>query len=205
MSLLKKYSGVMEHPAVYRIWQAPFVQSKIEPILKHNDLTRVSRVLDVGCGPGTNTSLFPAACLYHGIDINERYIHLARQRHPERNFDVADVGEYRAEAENYFDFILINSLLHHLDNDAVFHILRQTHDQLGDSGAVHVIELVMPPSPSIAQYLARSDRGDYPRPLGEWKRIFTEVFQPQVFEPFDVKGLGVPLWNMVYFKGMKKA
>jgi SAM-dependent methyltransferase len=204
MAWLKKYSGVMEHPAVYRAWQAPFVKSKFEPIARHNNLTKIRRVLDVGCGPGTNSRQFPPDCDYLGVDINERYIEVARSRYG-RRFEVADVTKFEASPDERFDFILMNSLLHHLDNDGVYHILRQVSRLLGDGGHVHVIDLVIQPTPCIARTLAEADRGDFPRPLEEWRRIFEETFRTVVFEPFDVRGLRIPLWNMVYFKGAAKA
>ena len=52
---------VMENPHAYRLWQAPFAEPKFAPVLAHNDLSRVRRVLDVGCGPGTNTHHFAGA------------------------------------------------------------------------------------------------------------------------------------------------
>ncbi len=70
MSLL---AGLLERPCqTYRAWQAPFVQEKLGPILRHNHLACVRRVLDVGCGPGTNAPLF-AGVDYVGLDINDRY------------------------------------------------------------------------------------------------------------------------------------
>ncbi len=47
-SVLKRLSRIMEHPTVYQWWQAPFVKPKLKPILQHNDLGAVRRVLDVG-------------------------------------------------------------------------------------------------------------------------------------------------------------
>jgi hypothetical protein len=32
--------------------------------------------------------------------------------------------------------------------------------------------------------MARADRGNYPRPINEWHRIFIESFDEVVFEPF---------------------
>ena len=71
-------STLLEQTLVYRAWQAPFVEQKLTPIFEHNDLSRVRRVLDVGCGPGTNTAHFANAD-YLGVDINERYIRYARR------------------------------------------------------------------------------------------------------------------------------
>jgi trans-aconitate methyltransferase len=63
----------MENTLAYRLWQAPFRAEKFAPILAHNDMTRIRRVLDVGCGPGTNTQYF-AHGDYIGIDMNAKYI-----------------------------------------------------------------------------------------------------------------------------------
>jgi|SRR5882724_11021569 len=70
-------------------------------------------VLDVGCGPGTNARRF-AHAKYFGIDINDRYIQLARVRY-HRDFLVADATTSDAIPAGSYDFILVNSFLHHLD------------------------------------------------------------------------------------------
>jgi trans-aconitate methyltransferase len=85
--------GVLDHTDVYRLWQAPFAEQKFAPVLANDDLRRVRRLLDVGCGPGTNTRYFAKVeCL--GIDFNQRYVESARRGHG-RDFVVADVRSYR--------------------------------------------------------------------------------------------------------------
>jgi SAM-dependent methyltransferase len=194
---------VMEKTFVYRVWQAPFAGQKFVPVLEHNDLKQARRVLDVACGPGTNTKYFDDAD-YLGIDINERYINDARLRHG-RDFLVADVRNYVAPPEARFDFILINSFLHHLNTPDILSILTHLKSLLTADGHIHMLELVMPERPSIARLLARSDRGKFARPLQEWKELFENLFEPVVFEPYRLTGMGATLWNMVYFKGKVKA
>jgi hypothetical protein len=63
----------------------------------------------------------------------------------------------------------------------------------------------MPQGPSVARFLARSDRGEFPRPVGEWRALFSEHFEPVVFELYPLGALGMTLWHMVYFKGKRKA
>jgi SAM-dependent methyltransferase len=177
---------MLERPLSYRLWQAPFAESKFSPVLRHNDLGRVRRVLDVGCGPGTNTHHF-AGVDYLGIDLNEAYVDYARRLHG-RDFEVADATEFEVPAGERFDFVLINSFLHHIDDD----------------GCIHVMELVLPPELSAGRALARLDRGDFARPLEHWRSLLGESFEEVVFEPYR---LGIPrwrrttLWHMVYFKG----
>src|SRR6516225_9538543 len=110
---MKLAARLMEHTLPYRFWQAPFAEQKFAPILAYNDLRSARRVLDVGCGPGTNTHHFVKAD-YIGIDWNDDYIRYARRRH-DRNFLVADVATYTVAPGERFDFILLNSFLHHVD------------------------------------------------------------------------------------------
>ena len=49
---------IMRQPIVYRLWMAPFAKTKFAPIVARNNMSRVRRVLDVGCGPGTNANYF---------------------------------------------------------------------------------------------------------------------------------------------------
>ena len=169
------------------------------PLLRHNDIARVGRVLDVGCGPGTNAPLFHGH-EYLGLDLNPRYISQARRRFGDR-FQVADVCTYEADPDRRFDFILMNSLLHHIDTPSVGRILRQLSRQLTVDGCIHVLDLVLPPRPSVARTLALADRGDFPRPLTEWRSLFEACYEVVVFEQYAVRAAGVPLWQMVYFKG----
>jgi SAM-dependent methyltransferase len=196
---LKRLSSVMEHPTAYRLWQSPFARAKFAPVVRHNDMTQVRRVLDVGCGPGTNAALFADAD-YVGLDINESYIRTARRKH-RREFIAADACTYEAPADARFDFILLNSLLHHIDTPNVARILRQLSTQLTADGHVHVLELVLPEENGVPRLLARSDRGDFARPLDEWRALFTASFAEVVFEPFAVGRLGITFFEMVYFKG----
>jgi trans-aconitate methyltransferase len=193
---------VMEQPWVYRLWIAPFAEKKLSPMRRHNDLSRVRRVLDVGCGPGTNTSLFSSAD-YLGIDINPDYIASARRRH-KRTFLTADVTTYQVEDAGRFDLILINSLLHHLDTTATVRLLEHLQGLLTTDGRIHILELVMPKERSIARFLARHDRGIYARPLNEWTDLLGTVLEPTVTEPYRVGCLGITLWNMVYFVGRRR-
>lgn len=192
-------SAILDHPAVYRLWQAPFANKKLEPVFCHNDITKVRKVLDVGCGPGTNTRHFKDAD-YLGIDLNKQYIENARQRY-KREFVVADVITYCTECRECFDFILVNSILHHIDEPTVVHILSHLKRLLSDEGDIHILELVQPARRGIADLLKQWDRGVYARPVSDWQQICSAIFETVVFEPYEVKALGVTLWNMVYFKG----
>jgi SAM-dependent methyltransferase len=196
---MKLHARLMEFTFAYRLWQAPFAERKLAPLYAHNDVSRARRVLDVGCGPGTNTHHFAGAD-YLGLDFNPAYIESARKRHG-REFVVADVTKYEVARDQRFDLILANSLFHHIDTANTRRILAHLATLLSDDGHVHIFDLVLPAEPSVARFVARMDRGDYPRPLEEWRTIFTEAFEPVVFEPYPLGAAGTTLWNMIYFKG----
>jgi len=203
MSALKQFSFVMEHPVIYWAWQAPFVKAKFAPIMRNNDMTTVRRVLDVGCGPGTNARMFQGRN-YVGLDFNSRYIQMARKNYP-GTFLVEDARTYTAAPDERYEFILLNSLLHHIETSDVRRMLSQLAGQLTPDGHIHILDLVLPDQPSIARHLARSDRGDFPRPLDTWRDLFSESFEPVVFEPYSVGCCGCELWNMIYFKGKARS
>lgn len=200
---MKLATRIMEWTWAYRLWQAPVAEKKLVPVFAHNDLRAVRRVLDVGCGPGTNTHHFAHAD-YLGIDYNAGYIESARRRH-RRPFVVADVTQYSVADTERFDFILVNSLLHHLDTPGAERVLRHLQGLLTDDGHVHIIDLVLPEHRSMARLLARWDRGDFPRPLEEWRRMFGMYYESVVFEPYALTAFGKPLWSLVYFKGRARS
>jgi SAM-dependent methyltransferase len=190
---------LLEKPVAYRLWQAPFAAQKFAPVLAHNNMGRINRVLDVGCGPGTNSSQFTHT-KYLGIDINGDYIESARKRY-RRDFVCADARTYRAGPENGFDFILVNSFLHHIPTADVVALLAHLRTLLTFNGCVHILEPILPPGWPVARLVAHADRGKFVRPLEEWKAIFSGIFSPFVVEPYPLKGAGITLWNMLYFKG----
>ena len=187
---------LLEHPAIYSAWQAPFAAEKFAPVERRLERHRIRRVLDVGCGPGTNAGRFAGAD-YVGIDINDAYLAVARAKYQGR-FIQADLQTADLSGLGTFDTILVNSFLHHLPDAAVRQVLGHVQRLMDPTGLVHVLELVLPERPSVAALMARLDRGRYARPLGAWRELFEAHFEPVVVEPYH---LGRGLWAMVYLQG----
>lgn len=200
MAIIRFIEWILEHPTVYAAWQAPFVSRKFAPVERHLRHRDIRRVLDVGCGPGTNARLFANAD-YIGVDINERYVALARAKHPGR-FIQADLQTADLSSLGSFDTILVNSFLHHLPDEAVKRILSQLQNLLDPDGVVHVLELVLPERRSLARMMARWDRGRYARGLAAWGDLFEPHFETLSVEPYKYGG---GLWAMVYFQGKARS
>lgn len=190
---------LLEHPAVYSAWQAPFAAQKFAPVERWLREHEVKRVLDVGCGAGTNAAHFAGAD-YVGIDVNERYLEAARTRFRGR-FVQADLTSADLTSLGRFDMILANSFLHHVSDPAAERILAQLSPLLAPDGTIHILDLVLPPRKSLAWMMARLDRGGYARPVERWRALFGAAFEPVLFEPYFFGGR---LWSMVYFQGRRK-
>jgi SAM-dependent methyltransferase len=194
---------ILRQPWVYRLWMASFAEKKFAPIAACNDIRRIQRVLDVGCGPGTNALHF-ADSDYLGIDLNPRYIRDAAARYgtsPRRRFLAQDAATFLAPPGERFDFVLVNSFFHHVDDDTARSILSNLSRLLTEDGHIHILDLVLPTTTSIAWFMAHADRGEFPRRLEKWRETFLEFFEQVELQPYQLGALGICLWNMVYFKG----
>jgi SAM-dependent methyltransferase len=184
---------------MYRAWQAPFVAQKLAPLRRRHPGLRFRRVLDVGCGPGINAPAFTHTD-YLGVDLEEGYIRDARERHGDR-FVVGDAGNLDVTGEHQFDCILVNSLLHHLDDDQIGRLLASVRRLLATDGTLFVIDLYVPDSPGLPRTLALADRGRFPRALPHLRSLIAKGCTVAVEEPFRLHLGPLTLWKMVYFEG----
>jgi SAM-dependent methyltransferase len=193
---------LLERPLVYRLWQAPFEKAKLTPVLLNADLSSVRKVLDVGCGPGTNAKCF-AHQEYLGIDLNPAYVRFARERFG-RRFEIVDVtavDDAWLADQGQFDFILVNSLMHHIDDRAGRRLLESLRSVTAAHGHLHLLELVRPASWNLSRVLAHADRGKFARSPSEWQRLWDGLFEPVVEKQFLLRACGLKLWSMIYLKG----
>ncbi|MEO5826050.1 MAG: class I SAM-dependent methyltransferase [Gemmatimonadales bacterium] len=190
---------LLDHPLLYHVWQAPFIAQKVEPFRRHNPGLPFSRVLDVGCGPGTNRRLF-ASSGYIGIDFNRSYITHAQVREAGVGV-VGDAAALPFRRARHFDCVFVNSLLHHLDDEQVRALLGSAATMLQPGGAIHVIDLVVPEARSIARSLALRDRGEHPRAGADLRALLGEVIVADVDEEFSLRIGPIACWQMVYIRG----
>lgn len=194
--------SILDVPVVYSLWQAPFVRQKVAPFLEHNNPAEMGRVLEIGCGPGTNAPMFRQAD-YVGIDLNPAYVESARRRYG-RTFICGDASKFELPAGEPFDVVFINSLLHHLDDEAVSATMDRASQALRPGGKIHILDLLLPEEKSLARYLAQADRGGFARALAAWEDLLTARFEAEIMNPFSVRALGTACWKMFYFRGNRR-
>ncbi len=190
---------LLEVSFVYRLWQLPFERRKFAPLVARLAAARPSSVLDVGCGPGTNAAWF-ADVPYVGVDLNPKYIVTAIKRFGPR-FVAGDATERLPDSGAPYDFVLVNSLLHHLDDAGVAAVLTGAVELLAPGGAVHILDLELPSKPSAARFLARHDRGDFPRPRARWRELLSSRLEIDELTPYPLGLGGLALWRMFYCRG----
>ncbi|MBX3166286.1 MAG: class I SAM-dependent methyltransferase [Candidatus Eremiobacteraeota bacterium] len=190
---------ILESPAIYLLWQGPFVRKKIAPVLRDLDECAPRRVLDVGCGPGTNTRFFGPAVDYVGVDLSPEYVDYAKRKHG-RPFFVCDVARDPLP-EGPFDVVLINSLMHHLDDDQVAALLTKVKKILAPEGEVQIVDLILPPRSGLTRFLALRDRGKYPRSTEHWQQLFNRHLAVRHYRPFKVGLFGIPMWELCHVRG----
>jgi SAM-dependent methyltransferase len=142
-------------------------------IRRHLALGQGRRTLDLGCGPGAFARLF-AGEDYVGVDLNARYIAHAR-RHCPGTFLEGDARKVDLPPGR-FDQVLIFGLLHHLPDEAVRDVLRETFRLLAPGGRALAIEDI--PSVSRLNLVGRlvhaAENGEHIRPAEEYRRLYAE-------------------------------
>jgi SAM-dependent methyltransferase len=133
---------------------------------------RRCRVLDIGCGPGTQVRRFMDA-EYYGFDFNEQNIRMAAKKYegyPNLRFFHADVSAY-FNSENFgesdrFDLAFMLSVLHHLSDGEIASCISSVKKLLrpGQNGELRTVDVVnLPGNSAFTRFLLRHDRGKFVR------------------------------------------
>ncbi len=135
------------------------------------------RVLDIGCGPGYVIEYLPESN-YIGFDTDQRYINYARSKYGQRGlFFCQELNDETMKNMESFDLVIMNGLLHHLDNRSVIALFKRIKRVLKPSGQIVTLDgcYVERQSP-IARKLLDLDRGRYVRDEKTYVSLALEVF-----------------------------
>jgi len=135
------------------------------------------RVLDLGCGTGYVSAYFRDAD-YWGFDISEPYIAYAKNKYGQYGqFFCQDLNTDVLDSFGKFDLVIMNGLLHHLNDDEVIDFMTIAKTALLPTGKVLTLDGCYEPYQSrLAKKLLNSDRGKYVRFEDEYCRIVRKVF-----------------------------
>jgi SAM-dependent methyltransferase len=132
------------------------------------------RVLDAGCGSGEYSSLFDPA-RYLGIDLHAGYLAYAQRRNPGYRYQRADLTRWPG-TDQRFDLVLVNGVLHHLDDQAARAVLDTAVRHLAEQGTLLVIEDVVLARPGLGARLVHAlDHGHHIRDAARWRELVSGV------------------------------
>lgn len=141
------------------------------------------RILDIGCGPGSAIQLLPDGVQYVGFDISEEYIRHARRRfagQPDRTFVVGSPGDFivnTPDAMKNADLVVMNGLLHHLDDQNAVTALELARAALSPHGRLVALEgTYLVRQASLSRWFVGLDRGQNIRTEPEWQALTSRVF-----------------------------
>jgi SAM-dependent methyltransferase len=131
---------------------------------------REGLVLDAGCGTGEFAPLFDPA-RYVGVDIHPGFVEFARRHNPRHRFEHADVIAWPGAGEP-FAFVLVNGVLHHLDDATARALLQAVLAQARPGATLVVIEDVELPRAGLGARLVHGlDHGHFIRGPDDWTRL----------------------------------
>lgn len=141
------------------------------------------RVLDIGCGPGSAIQLLPDGVQYVGFDISEDYIRHAQRRfagQPDKTFVLGSPDEFIASTPNAMknaDLVVMNGLLHHLDDQSAITALKLARATLAPQGRLVALEgTYLVRQARLSRWFVGLDRGRNVRSEPEWRALTGKVF-----------------------------
>lgn len=193
---------VLELSAVYTLFQTaisrPDAARRMRDELYPELGSRPLRVLNIGCGPAAFYARYQSlqAVTYVGIEPNSAYVEDARRRFPGIELHVGTVPEVRDAIRGEFDLIVLEGVLHHIDDVTAEEALAFAAERLAPGGRLVALDPVLLSRQNpIARALARLDRGKHVRTLDGYRGlgetafpasdVGVEVLSGQLRVPYD--------------------
>lgn len=171
---------LLESPALYQLFQnaGGFFEARVKSIRNYLTLTPGQLVFDIGCGPGYIVDHLPAGIRYIGFDIDRRYIEYARGRFGHKgSFYCCPFDDDCARTYGPADVVMMNGVIHHLDDGTATTILRAVRRALTHRGIFFSLESCFRPGqPWIARWLLKHDRGRFVRTEQGYLDLYRSVF-----------------------------
>jgi SAM-dependent methyltransferase len=162
--------AVLDRPVMYRALHSATGLRKLHAHLLQRVLTCFSvapnlTVLDLGCGPGDTADLLPAGVRYIGVDVNPRYVDVARRcARSGSEFFVGDVTRLDPRRFTNVDLIVAFGLVHHLSDADADALLANAARMLKPTGRLITLDGCRRGCESaVVRWILDHDRGRYVR------------------------------------------
>jgi SAM-dependent methyltransferase len=134
-------------------------------------------VLDVGCGTATILRHLPPTVRYTGIDIEASYIERARRTFGDRGVFVLASAADPMPVEGPFDLVMMNGVLHHLDDRQAHAVLAQVPNLLAPGGRLVTMDgCFFSDTKGWRAWVLRHDRGKHVRTPEDYQALLAPHF-----------------------------
>jgi ubiquinone/menaquinone biosynthesis C-methylase UbiE len=165
---------LLDNPLVFRLQQKLCNNYlSVRDAFSRYIMTTGKDILDIGCST--------AACAgqiidmkqnrYVGVDIDTRYIELAKKFHPYGHFLQQDARKLPFGSGS-FDIVMFIGVWHHMDDALVLACMAEVRRVLRPTGVVLVSEPVFRPDWPISAFLLKNDRGRFIRTRDGYRDLF---------------------------------
>lgn len=164
----------LKNPYIFKLQQKinnyDVVKNEFQKYLKSKN----KKILEVGCSTGNlaRQIIDMENNSYYGIDISQKYIDIATQSSLKGTFLQMDARKLNFDNE-FFDIIMLSSVLHHIDDNVGKNCFREVHRVLKKEGVVIVAEPILNSKSFLSIILCKLDRGHFIRTTNEYKILFT--------------------------------
>ena len=159
-----------------------------------------NKVVDIGCGPAQLLRWLPEL-KYIGFDTNKAYIAMAQKKHGHRGlFLVGDTKMLENDQRlPNTDIVICSGVLHHLDDDEVFRVIKFAYKILKTGGRLVCLDPYWAPQQGLFEkWMMAHDRGRHIRTEQGYRRLIERVFQ-NIKTTLDLK----PLTRCLYIECTK--
>ena len=176
---MRNLQSALNHPRYYLLVQflTGAMRARKTCIEAYAECKSGQRVLDVGCGPGYVVQYLPKVD-YVGIDIDPRYISYAQSTFGSMGtfHQTEDVPEMIAKLES-FDLILLNGVLHHLDDRTAKQLLVALSNAIRQNGRLLTLDGCLDShTSSLAKIFLGLDRGAHIRSACDYVELAENAF-----------------------------
>lgn len=194
---------LLENPYVYYVWSLLHFKPRLSQIMEVVNQTYYPKILDLGCGPGL-MSKYVKNCEYTGIDFNQEYIQFAK-KHYKGRFIFGDIVKLKDHCSGEeFDYIVLNGVLHHINDGFAANLIDQAKLYLKLNGQIIVIDLVSNDLGKINKFLVNHDRGDFIRSKEQYYHLFSSNFNIKGYQEFTIGFGPIVLWKLARIVLTKK-
>lgn len=159
------------------------IEKYIQKILEQEFNFGNSKVLDFGCGTGSNSFIFKPEN-YLGVDVDEKRIDFASKLFSDYTFEVI-INNTLPVDDNSIDYICIFATIHHISDDIFGEYVKEFKRVLKPEGKIVVIEPVFSEEYKFNNWFMKIfDDGEFIRDEAGYEKIFGDEFKIKVHKRF---------------------